>query len=67
MNLLENYVTAVVSPPTQDAFTDLEGKEHVYWWVKVQAECYGSITESTLTFDTQEEATAVCEGYVFMG
>lgn len=66
MNLLENWVVSVLGEPVMDSFTDNTGIEHVYWRVKVNADCHGSTSETTLTFSTREEALKVREGYMFM-
>ena len=56
MNLCDCYVKEILSP----VYTQY-GK----WWVKVSYESWGD-GESTLMFDTQEDAKKVCIGYHFL-
>ena len=37
-----------------------------HWWLKVRALCYGSECETTLMFDSKEEAFAIKKGYMFL-
>lgn len=62
MNLLEHYVTEVIGKPYYDDY----GSGNYKWWLKVRANCYGYETESTLMFDTEEEALKVTKGYMFL-
>lgn len=57
MNLVDCYVTKVVSEPYQ---------EYGKWWVKVEANAYGRPSKSTLMFDTKEEAIKVDVGHHFL-
>lgn len=56
MNLLDATVTEIVGKPYF-----MYGK----WFLKVKAECWGSPTESTLMFATEEQAKAITPGYKF--
>lgn len=56
MNLLDATVTKVIGEPQF---------KYGKWFIKVEANCYGSPTESDLMFSTKEEAEAVKVGYIF--
>ena len=56
MNLIDCYVTEVLSKPYQYLHK---------WWVNVKADCYGRETTSQLMFDWYEEALKVTVGYKF--
>jgi len=57
MNLCDCYVKEILSTP-YEAY----GK----WWVKVIYESWGTYSESTLMFSTQEEALGVQLGHHFL-
>jgi hypothetical protein len=57
MNLLDAYVTKIISKPFKDY-----GK----WWVKVEYYCYSINSQTQLFFDTKEEAEKVEIGYKFL-
>ena len=57
MNLLDGYVVQILSEPYF---------EYDRWWVIVRYDCYGSISQSTLMFNTKEEADGVFIGYKFV-
>lgn len=57
MNILEHTVTMITGIP-YFAYNK--------WWVPVVADCWGIPTETTLMFDTQEEAANVKIGYEFL-
>lgn len=52
MNVLEHYVTEIIGEPYYDDY----GSGNYHWWLKVRALCYGSECETTLMFDSKEEA-----------
>lgn len=56
MNLLEAYVTKVLSEPYENY-----GK----WWVDVEYNCWGSISKSEVMCQTEQEALTVAVGYEF--
>lgn len=58
MNTVDCYVTEVLSAP-YEAY----GK----WWVRVEAESWGRLQETTLMFNTEEEAKQVAIDYHFLG
>jgi hypothetical protein len=61
MNLLDAVVTKVLSGPTFETYNG------VSWWeVKVEYECWGSKSETCLTFPTKEDAETVAVGYKFL-
>nr|DAP29301.1 MAG TPA: hypothetical protein [Bacteriophage sp.] len=62
MNLLENYVTEVIGKPYYDDY----GSGNYKWWIRVKSICYGHENESTLMFDTEEEALKVTKGYMYL-
>lgn len=55
MNVLEHYVTEIIGEPYYDDY----GSGNYHWWLKVKALCYGSECETTLMFDSKEEALAI--------
>ena len=55
MNVLEHYVTEIIGEPYYDDY----GSGNYHWWLKVRALCYGSECETTLMFDSKEEAFAI--------
>lgn len=57
MNLVECYVTKVLSKPY---------KVYGLWCVKVEFDCYGHISEGTVDVFTKEEADKVDVGYKFL-
>lgn len=61
MNLLEHYVTKVVSKSELIHYGDKSS-----WEVEVEYTCYGYSGESTLCFPTREEAEKVEVGYMYM-
>jgi hypothetical protein len=64
MNLLDAYVTEILSEPT---FNNQYASEDVTWWeVKVVYECWGGLSTTYLTFKSKEEAELVKEGYHFL-
>ena len=62
MNVLEHYVTEIIGEPYYDDY----GSGNYHWWPKVKALCYGSECETTLMFDSKEEALAIKKGYMFL-
>lgn len=62
MNLLEHYVTDILSEPYYNDY----GSGNFKWWVKVKSNCYGQETESDLMFDTLDEALEVKIGYMYL-
>lgn len=58
MNLVECYVTKVLSKPY---------KVNKLWCVKVEYDCYGHISKGTVDTFTKEEADKVDVGYKFLG
>jgi hypothetical protein len=64
MNLVDAYVTKILKEPR---FNDRYAYEGVTWWeVKVEYNSYGVLSETYLTFDTEEKALLVKEGYHFL-
>ena len=64
MNLVDAYVTEVISPPK---FNDkYKYMEKVWWEVDVLYNSYGRISETRLSFKTKEEADKVVVGYHFL-
>lgn len=64
MNLVDAYVTKVISEPTWRFYY---GKQSVTWWeVEVEYDSYGVIDTQKLSFSTKEEAEQVKEGYHFL-
>lgn len=57
VNLLDAYVTKIKGEPVF---------KYGKWFVSVEANCYGSPTESELMFDTEEEARAVKIGHHYL-
>jgi|UPI0007605059 hypothetical protein len=62
MNVLEHYVTEIIGKPYYHDY----GSGNFKWWLKVKAVCYGCDCETTLMFDTKEEADRVQLGYMFL-
>ena len=62
MNVLEHYVTEIIGEPYYDDY----GSGNYHWWLEVKALCYGSECETTLMFDSKEEALAIQKGYMFL-
>jgi hypothetical protein len=61
MNLIDLYVTEIIGKPYQ-----------VYgipdrWFVRVMADGYGTIAQSTVMCDSLENAQKVGPGFVFQG
>lgn len=62
MNLIDAYVTKVLSEPRYiDKYED-----HKWWQVRVEYNSYGRLSETELTFKTEEEAKLVNVGYHFL-
>lgn len=62
MNLLDCTVTKVISAPIHRI------SEHCdYWYVAVESECCGDLSETRLTFNSKEEAEKVAVGFRFLG
>ncbi len=62
MNLLGCVVTKVISAPIHRI------SEHGdYWYVAVESECYGDVSETRLIFNSKEEAEKVAVGFRFLG
>lgn len=57
MNLLECYVTEVLSNPYE---------KYSKWWVDVNYECWGLDGSTNLMFDSEQEAEKVKKGYKFL-
>ena len=57
MNLLDACVTKILGP----VYTQY-GK----YWVKVEADCWGRPTQTSLMFETEEEARCVGIGYHYL-
>lgn len=38
----------------------------IKWWIRVKSICHGWEHESTLMFDTEEEALKVTKGYIYL-
>ena len=72
MNVLEHYVTEIIGEPYYvteiigEPYYDDYGSGNYHWWLKVKALCYGSECETTLMFDSKEEALAIQKGYMFL-
>lgn len=62
MNLLDHYVTKIIGEPFYHDY----GSGNFKWWLKVLATCYGTESETTLMFNTKEEALAISVGYIFL-
>lgn len=62
MSVLENYVTEIIGKPYCHDY----GSDNFKWCLKVKAVCYGDECESTLIFDTKEEADRVQLGDKFL-
>lgn len=57
MNLLDHIVVEVTSKPH---------KLYEKWCVKVKAKCYGSIYDTSVMFQSYEDACQVGIGYKFL-
>lgn len=58
MNLVKAVVTEVIS--------DEPYKRNTMWFVKVKCNCYGSISEKELMFETKQQAEQVEVGYDYL-
>lgn len=56
MNLLDATVTEIIGEPEL---------KYGKWFIKVKADCWGAVTESSLMFSSKEQALAVKPGYKF--
>ena len=56
MNLVDAYVTAILAAPEY---------KYLKWWVKVEADVYGSKQQTELMFGTLDEALALKVGFKF--
>lgn len=56
MNLLDATVTKILSKPY---------KKHVFWCVDVEIDVYGSRSETTAYFKTEEDAIKCNIGYTY--
>jgi hypothetical protein len=64
MNLLDAYVTKILSEPN---FNSDYARQGVTWWeIMVEYDSYGVKDSRTLSFDTKEKAEAVKVGYHFL-
>lgn len=64
MNLLDAVVTKVLSEPK---YVDEYAKDGITWWeVKVEYDCWGQVSEGTLTCKTEDEAKEIKVGYEFL-
>jgi hypothetical protein len=64
MNLVDAYVTKVLGEPQ---YIDKYANEGVTWWqVPVECNSYGVLSETMLSFNTEEEAKAVVRGHHFL-
>lgn len=61
MNVLEHYVTKVLSEPYEVNYQD-----RTWFEVMVECSCYGDKREEKLVFRTKEEAEKVNVGYMYM-
>lgn len=61
MNLLDCTVTKVISVPIHRI-----SEKNDYWYVTVESECYGNISETRLIFNSKEEAEKVIVGFRFL-
>ena len=57
MNLLDAVVTKILSEPEF---------KYYKWFVDVEYECYGVIDDTSLMFETKEEANGVKIGHKFL-
>lgn len=57
MNLLDAYVTEILSKPYI---------KYEKWWVDVKATCWGQSFEHRIMADTLEEAKQIKVGYKFL-
>lgn len=62
MNLLDCTVTKVISAPIHRI-----SEKNDYWYVAVESECCGDLSETRLTFTSKEEAEKVTIGFRFLG
>lgn len=58
MNLCDCYVTKVLGTPR---------KQYDKYWVTVEYNCYGIVSDKHLMFDTMADAESVTVGYHFLG
>ena len=56
MNLIDAVVTQVLSKPYF---------KYNYWFVDVEYNCYGQVSETNIMCSTEESAKAVKVGYTF--
>lgn len=63
MNLVDCYVTKILDEPY---FLKLPNDKEI-WVLNVEYDCYGSMQEIGLIFETKEEADKVEIGYKFLG
>ena len=61
MNLVDCYVTKVLSKPKYGTFLEVE-----WWSVEVEYNSWGTKTSGSLVFPTEAEASKVEEGYHFL-
>jgi len=67
MNLVDAYVTKILSEPKYIECDSLvDGRKLSWWQVDVEYDCYGRLSERPLTFDTEEKAKAVKVGHKFL-
>lgn len=57
MNALEAVVVQILSEPYFECDK---------WWVVIRYDCWGTITQSKLMFNTEEEAKNVFIGFKFL-
>lgn len=60
MNPLDHKVIEILSVPKKHPHT---GKD--WWTVKVKVDCWGRVSEETLTLTSEEELAKVKVGYVY--
>ena len=60
MNLVDCFVTKVKSAPYQ-----IDPPK--YWFVDVEYDCYGRMSETAVMVKTLEDAEKIDVGYVFQG
>ena len=66
MNILEHYVTEILSEPRECKYEDHKGEEVSVWILDIKSVCYGRTQETYLTFDTKEEAENIQIGHIYM-
>lgn len=66
MNILEHYVVEVMGEPEKLEMTLSDGTLDVWFDLVVKADCYGSVGQHHVSFNSLEEAKAVQPGYIFM-